>query len=99
MGIKKVKLLFKCILKRYYKKIHFSQLYGKKVSIDIMIYIYKYAAERTIIEGIYLLCSLFKKYNICPIFVFDGKLPEQKKEELKRRREKEKDQKLNTKKL
>ena len=86
MGIKKLNSFLNVYCKDITKKIHFSQLYGKKVSIDIMIYIYKYAAERTIIEGIYLLCSLFKKYNICPIFVFDGKLPEQKKEELKRRR-------------
>ena len=84
MGIKKLNSFLNVYCKDITKKIYFSQLYGKKVSIDIMIYIYKYAAERTIIEGIYLLCSLFKKYNICPIFVFDGKLPEQKKEELKR---------------
>ena len=86
MGIKKLNTFLNVYCKEATTKIHFSQLYGKKLAIDIMIYIYKYAAERTIIEGIYLLCSLLKKYNITPIFIFDGKINNKKKAELEKRR-------------
>lgn len=86
MGIKKLNTFLNVYCKETTTKLHFSQLYGKKLAIDIMIYIYKYAAERTIIEGIYLLCSLFKKYNITPIFIFDGKINDKKKKELEKRR-------------
>ena len=34
------------------------------------------------------MCSLFKRYNIAPIFIFDGKPPESKKDELTKRKEK-----------
>lgn len=88
MGIKRLNTFLNVHCKNETTKIHFSQLYGKKLAVDIMIYIYKYAAERTIIEGIYLLCSLFKKYNIIPIFVFDGKTPEEKISLIKERQKK-----------
>lgn len=86
MGIKKLNTFLNVYCKETTTKIHFSQLYGKKIAIDIMIYIYKYAAERSIIEGIYLLCSLLKKYNITPIFIFDGKINDKKKLEIQKRR-------------
>ena len=88
MGIKKLNTFLNHFCRNDTCKKHFSELYGKKVAIDIMIYIYKYAAERTIIEGIYLLCSLLKKYNIIPIFIFDGKTPEIKQKLVQKRREK-----------
>ena len=87
MGIKKLNTFLNQFCRNETFKKHFSELYGKKVTVDIMIYIYKYAAERTIIEGIYLLCSLFKKYNIIPIFVFDGKTPQIKQKLIEKRRD------------
>tara|TARA_B100000424_G_C22944146_1_gene502404 strand:+ start:1264 stop:2175 length:912 start_codon:yes stop_codon:yes gene_type:complete len=90
MGIKKLNKFLNVHCKDETEKLHFSQLYGKKIAIDTMIYIYKYAAEKTIIEGFYLLCSLFKKYKITPVFIFDGKTPIQKDNTLEKRREKRK---------
>ena len=34
-----------------------------------------------------LMCSLFRHYNIIPIFIYDGKPPAEKYEELKNRRQ------------
>jgi 5'-3' exonuclease len=48
---------------------------------------YKYASEDTLIENIYLMLSVFRYYNIIPIFVFDGKSPTEKKELLLKRRQ------------
>ena len=39
-----------------------------------------------LIENFYVMCSLFKKYNITPIFVFDGKPPVEKQKELENRK-------------
>ena len=47
---------------------------------------YKFRQELSLIEGFYLLCNLFKKYEITPIFIWDGKTPQEKKEEIERRK-------------
>lgn len=66
-------------------KINIDTLKGKKIAIDTSIYLYRYIGENALIENFYTLCSLFYKYGIIPIFIFDGKPPEEKKEELEQR--------------
>ena len=67
-------------------QINLSELNGKKIAVDISIYLYKYEADETLIENIYLMLSVFRHYNIIPIFIFDGKSPPEKKELLQKRR-------------
>ena len=43
-------------------------------------------ADNTLIEHFYLMISLFRNYDIIPIFVFDGKPPKEKRELLLKRR-------------
>jgi len=62
-----------------------KELVDKTIVIDISIYMYKYQADGTLIENIYLMLSLFKYYNIIPVFVFDGKPPNEKQTLLKQR--------------
>ena len=69
------------------KIISIAELSGKKIAIDISIYMYKYASEDNLIENIYLMLSVFRYYNVIPIFIFDGKPPAEKKELLLKRRE------------
>ena len=78
MGIKNLNRFFKEECKDSIKIIQLSQLSGKKIAIDISIYMYKYTADNTLIENIYLMLSVFRHYNIIPIFVFDGKPPAEK---------------------
>jgi 5'-3' exonuclease len=52
---------------------------GKKIAIDTSIYLYRYETDNTLLESMYLLMSIFKNYNIIPLFVFDGKPPPEKK--------------------
>jgi len=52
---------------------------------------YKFAAEDALIENMYLMISIFKKYHITPIFIFDGKPPSEKKDLLSQRRADKKD--------
>jgi flap endonuclease-1 len=93
MGIKHLNRLIRNTCNNSLKKLHFSELKNKKLAIDISIYLYKYQLENTLIENIYLMISLFRMYNIIPVFIFDGKPPAEKKELLKERRDKKKEAK------
>jgi 5'-3' exonuclease len=64
-----------------------SEFSGKKIAIDISIYMYKFASDNTLIENIYLMLCTLRHYNIIPIFIFDGKPPIEKKELLKKRKQ------------
>ena len=67
------------------KKLEF--LSGKTIVIDTSIYLYKFLGQDKLIENFYLLIYTLKHYNITPVFVFDGKPPEEKKEILSKRKE------------
>jgi flap endonuclease-1 len=62
-------------------------LSNKKIAIDISIYLYKYEAENALLENMYVMLSIFRYYNIIPIFIFDGKAPLEKRELLQKRKE------------
>uniref|UniRef100_A0A6C0C3C8 XPG N-terminal domain-containing protein n=1 Tax=viral metagenome TaxID=1070528 RepID=A0A6C0C3C8_9ZZZZ len=87
MGIKLLNSFLKNYCTNGITEKHLSNFYGKKIAIDISIYMYKYKSEEQLIEKIYLMCCIFDYYNIIPIFVFDGKPPEEKKHTLITRRE------------
>ena len=60
--------------------ISMSELSGKKIAIDTSIYLYRYnRGEDTLVENMYLMITLFKHYNIIPLFIFDGKPPAEKR--------------------
>lgn len=67
-------------------KKHLSHFSGKTIVIDTSIYLYKYVGQNKMVENFYLLISIFKHYNIVPIFIFDGKPPNEKKDLLKKRK-------------
>lgn len=87
MGVKLLSKLLKTECADCVRKTHLRQLYGEKICIDTSIYLYRYKSMESLLEKFYLMCSIFKYYNITPLFVFDGKPPEEKKDELNRRRE------------
>lgn len=87
MGIHKLNKFITSECHSAIKQISLKELSGKKIVIDISIYIFKYSIDGCLIENMYLMLSLFKYYNIIPIFVFDGKRPTEKKELLEQRRE------------
>lgn len=94
MGVKNISKL----LKNYGKIIETQEIFGKTISIDTSIYLYrfKYNTENNdfIKKFIYQLV-FFKKNNITPVYVFDsGNVKEKKVTIDKRREEKEKKQKL-----
>ena len=68
------------------KFINIAELSCKKIAVDISIYLYKFIGDGLLIENMYLMLSIFRHYNIIPIFIFDGKAPTEKKELLKKRK-------------
>ena len=91
MGIKHLNRFFKENAGESMKFMSIADLSGKKIAVDISIYMYKYASDNILIENIYLMLSIFRHYNVIPIFVFDGKPPTEKKELLKKRRQDKKE--------
>ncbi len=88
MGIKLLNKFLNIHAPKGIKSVHLSQFYGKKICIDSMIYIYKFLSEDGLLEKMYLMGIIFKKYNIIPIFIFDGKPPKEKYDEIQKRNEK-----------
>jgi len=80
MGIKQLNhfLMENCTSKAIYK-ICLKQFANKIVVIDTSIYLYKFAEKSAVPENMYLMISVFRQYNIVPVFVFDGKPPAEKK--------------------
>lgn len=68
------------------KEMGMSELSGKKIVVDIDIYMFKFSAENALIENMYSMFSIFRYYKITPIFIFDGKTPIEKKELIIERR-------------
>ena len=91
MGIKGLNRFLKDNATTAIKLISLAELSGKKIAVDISIYMYKYASDGVLIENIYLMLSIFRHYNIIPIFIFDGKPPAEKKELLQKRKEDKKE--------
>jgi 5'-3' exonuclease len=86
MGIKNLNrfLLDQC-QKTSIKKTSLKQLRGKSIVIDTSIYMYKFSGQDALLENFYLMISLFRKHQIAPLFVFDGKPPPEKRALLQER--------------
>jgi flap endonuclease-1 len=87
MGIKYLNRFLQNNCKHSIKKIALTQLSNKKIVIDTSIYMYKFLTDGVLLENMYLLISLLRKYNIAPLFVFDGKPPKEKNQLLQQRKE------------
>ena len=79
MGIKYLHNIIKTKCANSIQSISLKELYNKTIIIDISIYIFKFAYDGNLIDNFYILFTLLKRYDIRPIFVFDGKPPTEKK--------------------
>jgi len=87
MGIRRLNRYLKDNCKDSIRCIKVADLSGKKIAVDVSIYLYKYETENALLENIYTMLSIFRCYNIIPIFIFDGKPPPEKKQLLIKRKE------------
>ena len=88
MGIRLLnKLLQKHCCRSTLCKRHLRELEGKTISVDIYNYLYRFKGDKKLVENLFVMCSMFRKYNISPIFIYDGKAPDIKQETLNERKE------------
>ena len=95
MGIKYLNKYIRTNCASSINKIHFSELQWKKIVVDVSIYLYKYKSEGSLMEQMYSMINLFRYYNIIPVFVFDGKPPDEKRNLLNQRKETKKEAQVN----
>ena len=95
MGIKYLNKYIRANCTNSINKIHFSELQYKKIVVDVSIYLYKYKSEGSLMEQMYLMINLFRHYNIIPVFIFDGKPPDEKRNLLNQRKEIKKEAQVN----
>jgi flap endonuclease-1 len=87
MGIRNLNQYLRNNCPKSIRCINIADLSGKRIAVDISIYLYKYEAENALLENMYVMLSIFRQYNIIPIFIFDGKPPIEKKALLIKRKE------------
>lgn len=87
MGIKFLNKILRDNCDQSIWEINISKLQGKKIAVDISIYLYKYESNDTLLENMYLMLATFRQHNIIPVFIFDGKPPPEKKQLLQKRRD------------
>ena len=78
MGIRMLNKFLQDKCKTSISFINLSELSGKRIAVDISIYLYKFLSENALLENLYLMISIFRENKIIPIFIFDGKPPVEK---------------------
>jgi 5'-3' exonuclease len=78
MGIRMLNKFLQDKCKSSISRVNLSELSGKKIAVDISIYLYKFLGDNALLENLYLMISIFRENNIIPVFVFDGKPPAEK---------------------
>jgi hypothetical protein len=85
MGIKCLNQFVKRECPGAIKTVSFDDLSGKIVVVDASIYMYRFMADQALLENMYSMITLFQMRGIVPIFIFDGKPPNEKRLLLNRR--------------
>jgi flap endonuclease-1 len=89
MGIQNLSLLIKKCCKNSIETVDLSVFSGSKIAIDTSLYLYKikYTHNGKIIDGFVKQIMRLIKNGIIPVYIFDGKPPEEKENTLKERKE------------
>lgn len=87
MGVQHLNSLLRAHCPDGIKRITLGELSGKKIAIDTSIYMYRFLEQGSLVENMFVMVNMLLKYNIIPVFVFDGKAPLEKKELLRARKE------------
>ena len=86
MGIKGLNYFLKLHTKDAITETHLSKYKNKKIAIDANLYLYKFLYNgKNHLHGLFFQICKFKKYDIKPIYIFDGIPPDEKKKTLDER--------------
>lgn len=87
MGIKNLNSFIKKHSQNGIKDITISDLQNRTIAIDTSIFMYKFMYSHRFIDNFIQQLFHLKSFNIKPIYIFDGKPPDEKKEVLDSRKE------------
>lgn len=90
MGIHLLQTFIASLKDKSIKETHLREFSNKKITIDISIYLYRFKEKGNILENMYLMCSIFRYYNIHALFIFDGKYLKNKNATMNKRKESKK---------
>jgi hypothetical protein len=85
MGIKHLNQFVKRECPGAIKTVAFADMTGKVIAVDASIYMYRFAADEALLENMYSMIRMFQLSGIVPIFIFDGKPPDEKRNLLNKR--------------
>ena len=85
MGIKHLNQFVKRECPGAIKTVAFADMEGKVIVVDASIYMYRFAADDALLENMYSMIRMFQLSGIVPIFIFDGKPPDEKRNVLNKR--------------
>jgi len=87
MGIKGLNQLIREKANAGIKEVCLEKYRGKKAAVDANLYLYKFLyGKANHIDGLFLMINKLRKFGIEPIFVFDGKAPEEKRVTIEERK-------------
>jgi len=87
MGIKYLNNICKKYCKDSYTNINLHELKYKTIVIDTNVYMYQFKKSNTLEIDFEIMCQKFIKYNITPLFIFDGNVPKDKLEFVEKRKD------------
>jgi len=85
MGIKHLNQFVRRECPGAIKTVSFAEMAGKVIVVDASIYMYRFAADDALLENMYSMIRMFQLNGIVPIFIFDGKPPDEKRNLLNKR--------------
>jgi hypothetical protein len=86
MGVKLLNTFIKSKFPSVIERKHWGHLKNKKIVVDANNYMYKFLSEENLVGGFIRMCDIFMYYNITPLFIFDGRAPNIKSDEIKKRK-------------
>ena len=86
MGIKHLNQFVRQECPDAIRHITFADLAGKIVVVDASIYMYRFLADQALLENMYTMVSLLQMHGVVPVYIFDGKPPDEKRTLLNKRK-------------
>jgi 5'-3' exonuclease len=86
MGIKYLNNICKKYCKDSYTNINLHELKYKTIVIDTNVYMYQFKKTNTLEVDFEIMCQKLIKYNITPMFIFDGNVPKDKLDFVEKRK-------------
>ena len=91
MGVHRLNQFLRAHGGAHVQEIAVQDLHGKRLAVDASIYMYRFLGDQCLLAGIYQMGTLFRRWGVDVVFVFDGAPPKEKREAQQERQKKKED--------